>query len=62
MELEQRQGKMCKGLKAQELNKLLREAYRNVIPEIANRIARALEEPTCSLLSLLASELVGFDV
>jgi integrase len=38
MELEPKEGRVFKGLKGQELNELLREAYRVVIPEIASRI------------------------
>ena len=40
MELEPREGRIFKGLETQELNKLLREAYRVVIPEIAQRIPK----------------------
>lgn len=40
MELEPKEGRIFKGLETQELNKLLREAYRVVIPEIAERIPK----------------------
>jgi integrase len=40
MELEPKEGRIFKGLETQELNKLLREAYRIVIPEIAERIPK----------------------
>lgn len=40
MELEPKEGRIFKGLKPQELNKLLREAYRIVIPEVADRIPK----------------------
>jgi integrase len=40
LELEPKQGKIFKGLEAQELNKVLREAYRVVIPDIAQRIPK----------------------
>ena len=40
MELEPKEGRIFKGLETQELNKLLRETYRIVIPEIAERIPK----------------------
>jgi integrase len=40
MELEPKQGRIFQGLEAQELNRLLREAYRAIIPEIAERIPK----------------------
>jgi integrase len=40
MELEPKEGRIFQGLEAQELNKLLREAYRIVIPDIAERIPK----------------------
>jgi hypothetical protein len=40
MQLPSKRGKIFKGLEAKELNKLLREAYRVVIPEIAQRIPK----------------------
>jgi len=40
MELEPREGRIFKGLETQELNKVLREAYRVVIPEMAQRIPK----------------------
>jgi len=40
MELEPKQGRIFTGLETPELNKLLREVYRIVIPEIAGRIPK----------------------
>jgi integrase len=40
MELEPKEGRIFKGLENRELNKLLRETYRIVIPEIAERIPK----------------------
>ena len=40
IELEPKEGRIFKGLEAQELNKLLREVHRVVIPEIAERIPK----------------------
>lgn len=40
MELEPKEGRIFNGLEARELNTLLREAYKTVIPEIAERIPK----------------------